>query len=180
MRWHQATEIELRTCGLRFTFLRPHLYMQNLLRLAADVADRGRLAAPMGDRAYPLVDARDVGAAAAAILREPAVHAGRAYALTGPRAVGYAELAQRLGAAIGRRVDYDALAPERFHAGLLAAGVPRWRADDLAAIAAAYTDADNAPVPDLPRLLGRPATTIEEFLAGHRAVFAAGAARSHG
>jgi uncharacterized protein YbjT (DUF2867 family) len=134
----------------------------------------------MGDRRYPFVDTRDVGMAAADVLSEPAAHAGRAYALTGPRAVGYAELAERLGAAIGRRVDYDARAPERFHAGLLAAGVPRWRADDLAAIAAAYTDADNAPAPDLPRLLGRPATTIEQFLADHRAIFEAGASRSHG
>jgi uncharacterized protein YbjT (DUF2867 family) len=180
MRWHHATEEELRRCGLRFTFLRPHLYMQNLLRFAGHVAGGGSLAAPMGARGYPFVDARDVGAAAAAVLRDPAAHAGRVHALTGPRAVGYAEVAERIGAAIGRRVEYEPVAPGRFHADLVAAGVPRWRADDLAAIASAYADADNAPAPDVSRLLGRPATTIEEFLAGHRATFLAGASRSHG
>jgi uncharacterized protein YbjT (DUF2867 family) len=179
MRWHHTVEEQLRGSSFRWTFLRPHLYMQNLLRFAGEVAGRGRLAAPMGARPYPFVDVRDVGTAAAAVVRAPTVHAGRAYALTGPRAVAYAELAERMGDVIGRRVGYDMVAPERFRADLVAAGVPPWRAADLAAIAAAYADADNAPSPDLESLIGRPATTIEQFLADHRDVFCAGASRGH-
>lgn len=179
MRGHHATEEQLRASSFQWTFLRPHLYMQNILRLAGDVAGRGRLAAPMGARRYPLVDVRDVGAAAAAVLRAPGDHTGRIHALTGPRAVGYAEIAERIGVLIGRPIAYEAVAPERFRADLLAAGVPAWRADDLAAISAAYTDAENLPSPDLASLLGRPATPVERFLADHRDVFVAGAARSH-
>ncbi len=179
MRGHHATEEQLRASAFRWTFLRPHLYMQNLLRLAGNVAGRGRLPAPMGTRRYPLVDVRDVGAAAAAVLRAPGDHTGRIHALTGPGALGYAEIAERIGALIGRPIAYDAVAPERFRADLLAAGVPAWRADDLAAIAAAYTDAENLPRPDLASLLGRPATPVERFLVDHRDVFVAGAARSH-
>ncbi len=179
MRAHHATEEQLRASDLRWTFLRPHLYMQNLLRFAGDVAASGRLAAPMDDRRVPLVDVRDVGAAAAGVLRAPEDHTGRTYALTGPQALRYAEVADRIGDLIGRPIVYEAVAPERFRAGLLAAGVPAWRADDLAAIAAAYTDAENVPSSDLTALLDRPATPIERFLADHRDVFLAGAARSH-
>src|SRR5262245_55912622 len=93
MRWHAAVEDALRGSALAWTFLRPHLYMQNLLRFAGDVAAGGRLAAPMGGGRFPLVDTRDVGAAVAAVLREPAAHAGAAYALTGPAAVSYADVA---------------------------------------------------------------------------------------
>ena len=178
MRWHHAIEEHLRDSSLRWTFLRPHLYMQNLLRFAGDVAG-GRLAAPMGARRFPFVEVRDVGRAAAAVLRAPAGHRDCAYALTGPRAVGYAELAELMGDMIGHSVAYHAVAPERFHADLLAAGVPTWRADDLAAIADAYTDAENSPSSDLESLTGRPATTIEAFLTGHREVFLAGDSRSH-
>lgn len=179
MRDHHAVEERLRASGLAWTFLRPHLYMQNLLRFAGPVAGEGRLAAPMGDRAYPFVDTRDVAAAAAAVLREPAAHAGRAYALTGPRAVGYAEIARRMGAIVGRDVRYEAPAPARFRAGLEAAGVPGWRAADLAAIASAYTDADNRPADGVALLAGRPPIPIERFLEDHRATLAAGASGSH-
>jgi uncharacterized protein YbjT (DUF2867 family) len=38
----------------------------------------------MGLDSFPLVDTRDVGAAAAIVLGNPVAHAGQAYALTGP------------------------------------------------------------------------------------------------
>ena len=179
MRDHHAVEDRLRASGMAWTFLRPHLYMQNLLRFAGTVASDGRLAAPMGDGGYPFVDTCDVSAAAAAALRAPAAHAGRAYSLTGPRAVGYAEVARLMGAIVGRDVRYEALAPERFRADLEAAGIPAWRAADLAAIASAYSDADNRPADDLADLAGHPPTPIERFLDDHRAMLLAGASRSH-
>jgi uncharacterized protein YbjT (DUF2867 family) len=179
MRDHHAVEERLRASGIAWTFLRPHLYMQNLLRFAAPVAGEGRLAAPMGAGAYPFVDTRDVAAAAAAVLREPAAHAGRAYALTGPRAVGYTEIARLMAAIVGRDVRYEALVPARFRADLEAAGIPAWRAADLAAIASAYSDADNLPADGVAELAGRPPTAIERFLEDHRAILTAGVSRSH-
>jgi len=179
MRWHHAIEERLRDSALAWTFLRPHLFMQNLLRFAGDVAERGTLAAPMGERHYPLVDTRDVAAAAAAVLRDPVPHAGRTYTLTGPEALTYHDLAQAIGDLIGRPVSYEARAPEAFRAGLLEAGIPEWRADDLAAIARAYTDDENVPTGDLPELLGRPPTSLEQFLSHHRDRYLAGLSRCH-
>jgi uncharacterized protein YbjT (DUF2867 family) len=179
MRDHHAVEERLRSSGMGWTFLRPHLFMQNLLRFAGPVAGEGRLAAPMGAGAYPLVDTRDVAAAAAAVLRAPAGHAGSAYALTGPRAVTYAEVAGLMAAIVGRDVRYEALVPERFRADLETAGIPAWRAADLAAIASAYSDDDNRPADGVARLAGRPPTPIERFLEDHRATLAASASRSH-
>ena len=179
MRDHHAVEERLAASGMAWTFLRPHLYMQNLLRFAGPVAAEGRLAAPMGDAGYPFVDTRDVAAAAAAVLQAPAAHAGRAYALTGPRAVGYAEVARQMGEIVGRDVRYEAVSPERFRADLEAAGVPGWRAADLAAIASAYTEAENRPGDGIAELVGRAPTPIERFLADHRSVLLAGASRSH-
>jgi uncharacterized protein YbjT (DUF2867 family) len=132
--------------------------MQNLLRFAGAVAEHRRIEAPMGSGRFPLVDTRDVGAAAAAVLRDPDKHAGQAYALTGPEALSYDEVAGRLSAVVGHPIVYDAQPPEAFRAGLVA---------------------DNVPSAGVAALLGRPPTAIEAFFADHRPTYVAGASRSH-
>ena len=46
---------------------------------------------------------RDIGASVAAILANPAPHAGKTYTLTGPSAIGIAEFARDHAAAFGKR-----------------------------------------------------------------------------
>ena len=167
MRWHYAIEEALRGSDLAWTFLRPHLYMQNLLRFAGDVAERARFAAPMGARRYPLVDTRDVGAAVAAVLRDPGAHVARAYALTGPSAVSYGEVAAQLARLVGQPVEYEAVAPEVFRAGLLERRSSR-RGGPTISPRSAPRMATSVVSDELPALLGRPATSLERFLDDHR------------
>ena len=168
MREHEQVDARVRAGSAGWTLLRPHLYMQNLLRATAAVRATGTLTAALGGILVPLVDTRDVGAAAAAVLLAPAAHSGRTYALTGPEAVGYAEVAAAIGRVAGRPVRYVAAAPDDLEADLRAAGVPGWRAFDLAHIAAAYAPGELTVGSDLPRLLGRPPRSLAAFLADHR------------
>jgi uncharacterized protein YbjT (DUF2867 family) len=170
MREHHEVDEEVRSGSAAWTFLKPHLYMQNLLR-AAEAVREGLLAAPMGDVRLPLVDTRDVGAAAATVLRDPAAHVGKEYALTGPAALSYAEVAKALAAVAGRAVTYEAVAPAELEDRLRAAGMPDWRAYDLAHIASAYGVSENAVSPDLATLLGRRPKSLSEFLEDHRKVY---------
>ena len=171
MREHHEVDEEVRKGPAGWTLLKPHLYMQNLLRAADAVSHEGRLAAPMGHARFPLVDTRDVGAAAAVVLGNPAAHAGKAYELTGPVAHSYDDVAAAFAAVAGHAVAYEPVAPEDFQARLLAAGIPDWRAFDLAHIASAYSAAENAVLPDLPMLLGRKPRSLSEFLEDHRNAF---------
>ena len=171
MREHHEIDKEIRKGPANWTLLRPHLYMQNLLRVADAVRREGRFAAPMGHDRFPLVDTRDVGAAAAIVLGNPAAHAGKAYALTGPVAHSYDEVAAAFATVAGHTVAYEPIAPRDFETRLLAAGIPGWRAFDLAHIASAYTAAENAVSPDLPMLLGRKPRSLSEFLEDHQDVF---------
>jgi uncharacterized protein YbjT (DUF2867 family) len=173
MREHHEVDEEVRRGPARWTLLKPHLYMQNLLRAADAVRRDGRLAAPMGDDRFPLVDTRDVGAAAAAVLADPAAHAGKAYAMTGPAALSYNVVAAALAAVSGRAVAYESVPPDGYEARLRAAGMPDWRAFDLAHIASAYGASDNAVSPDLATLLGREPRSLSQFLDDHRQAFAA-------
>ena len=171
MREHHAIDEEIRAGPASWTFLKPHLYMQNILRAADAVRRDGSLAAPMEQSRFPLVDTRDVGAAAAIVLGNPAAHAGQAYALTGPVAHSYDEVATALSMVAGREVAYEAVSPKAFEARLLTAGIPGWRAFDLAHIASAYSPSDNAVSPYLPMLLGHRPRSLSELLQDHRDFF---------
>ena len=58
-----------------------------------------------------MIDPRDVGAAAAAVLTT-AGHDGRTYVLSGPEAVTYGQVAAALSAATARSVEFVALSDE--------------------------------------------------------------------
>lgn len=171
MREHHVIDEQIRVGPARWTLLKPHLYMQNLLRAADSVRRDGWLAVPMGRDCFPLVDTRDVGAAAAIVLGNPVAHAGQVYALTGPAAHSYDEVATALSVVAGRAVTYEPVLPQAQETLLLAAGIPGWRAFDLANIASAYRPSDSAVSPDLPMLLGRKPRSLTEFLQDHRAFF---------
>jgi uncharacterized protein YbjT (DUF2867 family) len=102
---------------------------------------------------------------------KPAAHAGKEYALTGPVAVSYEEVAKALTAVIGRAVAYEAIAPAEFDARLRVAGMPDWRAYDLAHIASAYGANENIVSPDIAMLLRRQPRSLSEFLEDHRKAY---------
>jgi uncharacterized protein YbjT (DUF2867 family) len=64
--------------GIPCTFLRPMGFMQNRVTFAAGQIKSGTYHAPHGQGAQSLVDARDIADAAAAVLLNPAPHAGHA------------------------------------------------------------------------------------------------------
>mgnify|MGYP002735638974 CR=1 FL=1 len=173
MREHAEVDAALQHSDMAWTLIQPHLYMQNLLRAAEAIQREGVLAAPMGQHAFPLVDTRDVAAAAATILRDVSAHAEQTHVLTGPESVDYRQVAAVLSQVAGRSVAYQAVSPETFERRLLDAGLADWRAFDLAHIASAYTEADHAVQPKLAQLLGRPPRTLERFAADHADLFSA-------
>lgn len=171
MREHHEVDELVRGGPFSSTFLKPHLFMQNLLRAAEAVRQEGKLSAPMGKDRFPLVDTRDVGAAAAIVLVDPAAHSGKEYALTGPAAVSYHDVATQLAVVAGHAVNYEAVAPGEFEKRLREAGMPDWRAFDLANIASAYSVPENDVSPDLELLLGRQPTTLTQFLKDHEGAY---------
>lgn len=171
MRDHNTIDEEIQNGSASWTLLKPHLYMQNLLRAADAIRGDGQLAAPMGINRFPLVDTLDVGAAAAVVLGNPAGHSGRTYLLTGPVAHSYDEVATELAVVAERAVAYESVSPDAYKARLMEAGIPDWRAFDLAHIASAYNPSDNEVSPDLQLLLGRNPQSLSEFLQGHGHVF---------
>ncbi|RKN38696.1 SDR family oxidoreductase [Micromonospora endolithica] len=111
---HHALEKWLRESDLEWTFVRAAFFMQNLSTThASAIRDRSRIVLPAGRGRTAFVDVRDVASVAALALSEDR-HVGRAYTLTGSQALTYAEVADLIGAELGRPVRYVPTGPLRY------------------------------------------------------------------
>jgi uncharacterized protein YbjT (DUF2867 family) len=160
---HGATERHIRDSGLAYTFLRDNLYADFLPFL---VGGDGVLRGPAGDGRAALVAQDDIADAAAAVLRDPAPHAGRTYDLTGPEALTFAEVAAALTAATGRPVRYVPETLAQAYASRASYGAPDWQVEAWVSTYTAVAAGELAGVsPDVERLTGHPATPLAELLA---------------
>ncbi|ANH37238.1 Quinone oxidoreductase 2 [Nocardioides dokdonensis FR1436] len=161
---HHFTEQAIRDSGMSYTFLRDNFYL-DVLPLFAD--DHGVLRGPGGRGRLAAVARADVADAAAVVLRDPADHAGAAYDMTGPEALRLDEVAARAGAVLGREMSYVEEGVDEAYASRRA-GWPdarQWQLDAWVSTYTAIADGSLARVsPDVERLLGRPARTLEQAL----------------
>ncbi|WIM98364.1 SDR family oxidoreductase [Actinoplanes oblitus] len=155
---HWATEQHIRSRGLAATFLRDNLYADFLPMLAgADRVIRG----PAGDGRVAAVAQDDIADAAVTVLHEPAAHAGRTYALTGPEALTLAEIAGIVGA------EYHPETIEQAYASRESYGAPKWQLDAWVSTYTAIAAGELAGVTtDVATLTGRPATSVATLLSG--------------
>ena len=129
----------------------------------------GVIAVPAGQGATSFVDARDIAASAVAALTSNAFD-GKAYDLTGPQALSYAEAAAILGEVAGKPIRYKASTDTAFIAMLTGAGVPADYAAFLAMIFHPVREGWTARVTgDVEKLSGRRPTGLVDYARDHRA-----------
>ncbi len=88
-RHHGVTETYLADADLDVTILRVNYYAEALVQLRCEDGFR----APVSDGRVAAVARADVGAAVAAVLRDPRSHVGQVYELSGPEALTFTEIA---------------------------------------------------------------------------------------
>ena len=126
---HRQVAYHLETKGLPVTYLAAATYMDDLLGDAEEIQRTGEIRAAAGRGRAGFIATTDVAAAAARVLTTDG-HDGDTYVLTGPEAVGYADIAHRFGAVFGQQVEYANLPAERPCATCcLSAGARPWEAD---------------------------------------------------
>jgi uncharacterized protein YbjT (DUF2867 family) len=170
-RWHAQTERHIADAGLTWTYLHPPFFMQNLLRSAATIAAQGVLVASMQTGKIAMVDARDVAAVAVAALTSDG-HVGKTYTITGPEALSFQEIAQKLAAATGRPVTYRDVPLATVRQEMVAAGLPVWLVEVRMEFATALRGSYAAAVTDTVQVVtGQPARTFDAFAREHVALF---------
>ncbi len=165
----RRVEQRIERTGVAWTFLRPNIYMQNFSRgiVAHQIRDMGEVRLPTEDGMVSFVDGRDVAAVAAAVLTVDE-HAGRAYTLTGPEALDHYQAAAIISEVSGRHVGYMPVDEDETRYSLLAAGWPEDQAETFSRLMTAIRESRRAGISqDVPKLLGRPATTFQAFSREH-------------
>ncbi len=167
---HRHVEQYLEASGIGWTFLRPSFFMQNLTTThLGEIRDDNHIAVPAGNGRTSFIDGDDVAAVAVQTLTTPG-HGGHAYDLTGGEALSYGEVALKMSAVLGRRITYTDPSLPAFIWGMHRQGYPF---GFILVTTAIYTTARlglaATVTPDLARLLGRPPTTLREFVKRERA-----------
>ncbi len=167
-RWHRPVERALEASGLRFTFLRPNGFMQNVVNhMGATIREQSAFYQPDGEARISHIDARDIGAVATRVLTEDG-HDGRAYTLSGPEGLTYHEMAATLSSVLGRTITYVPLSPEDYKVGALGTGVPEGYVDALLDLARCYRSGAAAQVTgDVKAVLGRDPISFAQFARDH-------------
>ncbi|MER5645078.1 NAD(P)H-binding protein [Streptosporangium sp. NPDC002524] len=160
--------VVLRASGFMQNFLGPHPLGERIRR-------QGEIRVAAGDGRLGWIDARDIAAAAAALLIDPDVDPGdrRDHLLTGPKALSYGDAAAIITARTGRPIRVRHIGSDELAGTYRAAGMPGEFADALAAvedgIRAGREDLVSTAVLDL---TGRPPRPFAEFVQDHATAWA--------
>ncbi len=169
--WHQFIERYIAGSGMKFTHLRPEIFMQNLLGYGGEsYVKHGVISHYVGSARLSWVDCTDVAAVAAACLTAPEKHSGMTYRL-GYEAKTYYELAEVFTKVIGQPFMYEPRPPSEFLKNVLAAGAePAY----MKCVYDSYTDLTNGVdihsdrvFDNFPQIAGRPPLTLADFARRH-------------
>jgi len=168
---HHKIEKVLLELGMGYVFLRASFFMQNLSTThLEDIRDRDDVFVPAGNGKTSFIDARDIGAVASLSLLER--HQNLAYDLTGDEALTYDAAARMLSEELGRPIRYSHPNILKFALEERARGVS-W--PFIGVMVGIYSVAAlgraGRVTPTTRKLLGRPATTLEQFVHDYKALW---------
>ncbi|MCX2968284.1 MULTISPECIES: NAD(P)H-binding protein [Streptomyces] len=158
-------EESVKDSGADWTVLRSDWFDQNFDEGPfREAVLAGELTVPVGECRQAFVDLEDLGAVAARVLTEPG-HTGRTYEVTGPQALSFGEVCERIADAVGRPLRFSG-DPEDYRAAQSALGRSAESVEqELAAFAALRDLGGTEPRDTVSRVTGRPARTVEEYAA---------------
>jgi uncharacterized protein YbjT (DUF2867 family) len=160
---HFATEERIKASGMDYTFLRNNFYLDFLPLLAGK---DGVIRGPAEDGVMAAVATVDIARSALTVLRDPSLHLGKTYDLTGPEDLSLARAAEILTAGTGRAVTFHNETTEEAYASRASYGAPPWQLDAWVSTYTAIAAGDMAgPTSAVHELTGREPLGLDQFLA---------------
>ncbi|MEU8440087.1 MULTISPECIES: NAD(P)H-binding protein [Streptomyces] len=160
---HLHGEEAVRSSGLAWTILRPGWFAQNFSEgVFLDGVRAGELTLPVGDGEAAYIDTDDIAAVAVAALTEDG-HDSEEYELSGPRALGVADVLDEIAKVTGVRASYAPAEEAVYREGLVAYGMSEVEASLWMAALEPIRTSREAPLKDgVHRALGRPPRDIAD------------------
>jgi uncharacterized protein YbjT (DUF2867 family) len=156
----KAAEDLVTSSGLEWTVLRLADFAANALAWAPQVKAGDVVRGAYGKAATSPIHETDIAAVAVKALRSGT---GSVHTLTGPQSLDQFEKVRLIGAAIGRELSFQELAPEQVRQGMLAQGLPEEVPDRLLGSLSDYAVRSGPTTSTVEDLLGRPALTFADW-----------------
>jgi uncharacterized protein YbjT (DUF2867 family) len=158
---HAQSEQHLQSLGVPWTILRPGVFASNFL-MWLDRAEGG-IFVPAGEVTDSFIDPYDVAACAAKLLTTPG-HDGVIYEVSGAEQLSFAQAADKIGKATGRKITYHDIPEDAWRQAMLSHGAP---APDVAFILRYFAGVKAGkiypPTRAIADILRRPPRTFAEW-----------------
>lgn len=165
---HAIIERPITESGLEWTFLRPHGFATLTLEWAPQIRAGDVVRGAYGAASMTLLHEADIAAVAVRALTSDG-HAGARYELTGPVTLSRVEQVAAIGAALGRRLQWQEITPAQAKAEM------HWIASEYADVIlsglAGMVDAPGQPTSTVQDITGTSGRTYAQWVADHVADF---------
>lgn len=166
---HLVTENAIKASGMKHTFLRNNLYMENLLWILGQNVLENGIFYPANEGRVAYATRSNMAEAAANILMDDSMDKSE-YNISNSHSISFQEVADYLSELSGIKVPYISPDVETYKTTLTGAGVPAFAVNMLAGFAiSAQAGELMAGYSDLPKILKREPTSYKDFL---KALFA--------
>jgi uncharacterized protein YbjT (DUF2867 family) len=171
-RQHWLAERVFDWTGIGVTHLRPPFFLEDLLVFAHTVRTESKIFLPYGTGRHAPICGEDLARVVVGILVDPAQHWGRTYIPTGPRSMTVLEMATIFGRVLGKPVEYVDLPVSEWARMLALSQMSPHLIAHLSRVAEAHQRGEfDAQTDIVQKIGGRPAKSLETFIAENRAAF---------
>jgi NAD(P)H dehydrogenase (quinone) len=173
---HWVSERIFDRAGVPVVHLRPTFFSQWLLYpwLRQPIIEEGVIRLPYGLARHAPIAAEDQGRVIAEILVDPSRHVGQTYQLFGPEELNYHQIAEKIGAVLGRTISYLPIDIDEYAFRLKSYPLVPHTIQHFCAIAVDYQNGifagRNSVVQEI---TGTPPMSVEQFVTLHLDAFTA-------
>jgi uncharacterized protein YbjT (DUF2867 family) len=169
--WHEKGEAVICKSGVPVTFVRPTGFMSNLLAWARSIQAEGVVRSSAGDGKRAFIHSDDIAAVSVKVLMERS-HIGEVLPITGPEALSFGEVTERIGAAIGRTLQFEAISDEEARRRYSAVSGSEEETEAHVALWRAIREGRVGMVTDcVEKVLGRKPLSLDQWLKENSAAF---------
>jgi uncharacterized protein YbjT (DUF2867 family) len=169
--WRAGGEAAIRASGIPFTFVQPSGFMVNALWWARSIKAEGVVRSATGDGKIPFIHSDDIADVAVQALVAPEC-VGQSLPITGPEALSYADMAAKIGAAIGRSIRFEPISEDEERRKMVSRDEPAEIVAAHLSIYRAIREGRLAAVTEtVERVLGRKAITFDQWVRENVAAF---------
>jgi uncharacterized protein YbjT (DUF2867 family) len=169
--WHEKGEAAVQASGVPFTFLRPSGFMSNLMAWSHSIQTEGVVRSSTGNGKRPFIHSRDIASVAVHVLTTGRF-VGEALPLTGPEPLSFAEITERIGAAIGKKLRFEPISDEEAGRRFAASGASPEETVAHIELWRAIRERRLATVTDgVKQVLGREPIGLDQWILENKAAF---------